>query len=146
MKPWLKITLLIIILGIIGAGLGYKFIYNKPHRNFEKAKPDHVLTAESLFQEFRTNRQEAQLLYNGKVIQITGRVNKIEIADSLTIAVFILDEGMFGDEGIRCSMLPNHREKVHFFEGKITTIKGYLTGYNDTDVILENCSIIENTQ
>jgi hypothetical protein len=79
------------------------------------------------------------------VIQITGRINKVESVDSLTIAVFILDEGMFGDEGIRCSMLPNHSEKTHSLEGKTTTIKGYLTGYNDTDVILENCSIIDST-
>jgi calcineurin-like phosphoesterase len=142
MKTWLKVTLVIIILGIIGAGLGYKFIYNKPHRNYEKAKPDHVVTAELLFQEYRNEKQAAEQQYNGKVVQVSGTVSAVETTDSLTIAVFVLDEGMFGDEGIRCTMLPNYKEKIHAFEGKEAIIKGYLTGYNDTDVILEQCSLV----
>jgi hypothetical protein len=57
--------------------------------------------------------------------------------------VFVFEQGDFGDEGIRCTMLP----KYNFEAGKLQPdveikVKGYCTGYNETDVILEKCSII----
>jgi hypothetical protein len=51
---------------------------------------------------------------------------------------------MFGDEGIRCIMLQNQNKKLQGFASQdIITIKGYCTGYNDTDVIIEKASIIK---
>ena len=72
-----------------------------------------------------------------------GKLSKIEASDSLVTAVFVFGQGDFGDEGIRCSMLP----KYSFEAGKLQPdgeikVKGYCTGYNETDVILEKCSII----
>lgn len=143
MNKWLKIFIGLVIVGMIAAGLGYKFIYNKPHINYEKATPDYGLTTHELFSEYRNERQESEQKYNGKVLVIAGKLDKIETAEDLTIAVFILDEGMFGDEGIRCTMLPNYAENITSFAGKNIKLKGYCTGYNDTDVIMEKCSIVE---
>ena len=53
MKIWIKIIIALFIIGIIAAGLGYKFIYNKPHRDFEKAKPDFTLEAKALYYNFK---------------------------------------------------------------------------------------------
>jgi hypothetical protein len=144
MKKWIKISAVVIVLGIIGAILGYKFIYNKPHRDYEKAKPDYVLSAEEVFRFYKDSREEATAKFTGKVLQINGMLNKVEQPDSLTIAVFAIEQGMFGDEGIRCTMLENHAKTVLAYTGKEVTIKGYCTGYNDTDVIMENCSVIND--
>ena len=143
MNKWIKILLVLFVLGIIGAGLGYKFIYNKPHTNYEKADSDYSLKASDLFQKYRSDKENAQKTFNGKVIEISGILSNIESAEDLTIGVFAMEEGMFGDEGIRCTMLENHANNLSGFVNKNITIKGFCTGYNDTDIIFEKCSIIQ---
>lgn len=143
MKTWHKILIIMFILGTIGAALGYKFVYNKPHRDFEKATPDFQMTALDLFSAYQNDKKSAELKFNGKVVEIAGLISKVEEADSLTIAVFVMDQGMFGDEGIRCTMLPNHTRAIEALTGSEITIKGFVSGYNDTDVIFEKCSLIK---
>ena len=142
MKTWMKIFLILVALGFIGAGLGYKFVYNKPHTNYEKATADFSLQGIELFSQFKSSTQQASERYTGKVLEITGKLNSVETPDSLTIAVFALDEGMFGTEGIRCAMLPNYVAGINQLVGSDVKLKGYCTGYNETDVIMEKCSII----
>lgn len=144
MKRWMFIVTSILILGILGALLGYKFIYNKPHRNYETASVDYAISCEALFAEFINSRAEAENKYNGKVLEINGILSVVENPDSLSIVVFALQEGIFGDEGIRCTLLSNYRDKTKSLQaGDRVTIKGYCTGYNDTDIILEKCSLIQ---
>lgn len=142
-KTFIKIALGIVALGIISAALVYFFVYNKPHPDYEKAKPAHILSAFELFDGYRTDRQQAEEKYNGKVVVISGRLEKIETIESTVTAVFVFDQGMFGDEGVRCVMLPNHAANLQSFHvGSTIQIKGFVTGYNETDVIMESCSLI----
>jgi hypothetical protein len=143
MKNWIKLLLAAFVVGIIGIGLIYVFIYNKPHPNYEKMVPQFRLTAQELFQSYKTNKPFAEKRYNGQLIEVNGKLGHMESHDSITIAVFIFGQGLFGDEGVRCTMLPKFNEdaKKLIPEGNIK-IKGYCTGYNDTDVILEQCSIL----
>lgn len=143
MNKWLKIFIGLVLIGIIAAGLGYKFIYNKPHKDYEKTKPDFSLTCQEIFSDYQNNRPVAEQKFNGKVVEISGFLDKVETPEAMTIAVFVLSDGMFGDEGIRCTMLQNHSENIMSYAGKKVKLKGYCTGYNDTDVILEKCSIVE---
>jgi hypothetical protein len=143
MNKWIKILIGLFILGLIGAALGYIFIYNKPHKDYEKAKADFSLAPDELFYAYRNDKLNAGSMYNGKVLEISGVFDKIETPDDLTIAVFAIEEGIFGDEGVRCTMLPDHAGGLNSYDGKQITIKGYCTGYNETDVIMEKCSIVE---
>jgi len=143
MKTWVKILGILIVLGIVGGVLGYKFVYNKPHVNYEKAKPDFSMNVNDFFEEYRKDKNLAQQKFNGKVVEITGILSKVETTAELTIAVFALEQGMFGDEGIRATILSHHSENLQTYNNKEIVIKGYCTGYNDTDVILEKCSIIK---
>ncbi len=144
MKKWIKILIFLIALGAIAAFLVYKFYINKPHPDFEKLNPDYIVSAEELYKEFTTDKNAAEKKYNGKMIQLTGVINKLESNDSLTIAVFVFNEGDFGDEGIRCTMLPKYSNDISIFNLKMPiTLKAYCSGYNDTDIILENGSIIK---
>lgn len=139
----MKIIAGLAVIGIMAAVYVWFFVYNKPHRDYEKAEPDHKLTAEELFFQFRHDKNIADSLYTGMVLEVTGNIDKVEAADSIVVTVFIFDKGMFGDEGVRCMMLPNHHTKLkHYNKGSEIIIKGYCTGYNDTDVIIEKCSII----
>jgi hypothetical protein len=139
----IRAFLVLAALGIITAGLVYRFVYNKPHTDFEKAKPEYMVSAAELFDSFRNDRQLAEARYNGKVVLLSGRLDKIEASDSQVTAVFVFDQGVFGDEGIRCTMLPSHTGNLKtYLDTQEVRLKGFLTGYNDTDVILEQCSIV----
>ena len=142
-KNIFKAAIALAILGVISAGLVYQFVINKPHVNYEKAKPAYIVSAADLFDIFRTTRDEAEKKFNGQVVMLTGKIDKIEEADNKVIGVFVFDQGMFGDEGVRCTMLPDHSTSLKSIpEGSVVQLKGYLTGYNETDVILEQCSVI----
>ena len=51
MKTWIKILIGLIVIGILAALYVWFFVYNKPHRDYEKADPDHIIVAEELFVE-----------------------------------------------------------------------------------------------
>ena len=143
MKLWMKIGIGVAALGLLAAFLVYHFVYNKQHPDYEKMDADYTLTAQDLYQAFKAGSPAASAKYNGKVIALTGTLGKMETADSLVTAVFIFNRGDFGDEGVRCTMLPKYNaEAVKLQPDGEVRIKGYCTGFNDTDVILEKCSII----
>jgi len=142
MKKWMKILGALFVMAVLVALYVWFFVYNKPHRDYEKADPDQILAAEELFFQYRHDKALADSLYTGMVVQINGPIDKVETPDSSFIAVFVFDQGMFGDEGVRCIMLPGQQEGLKKYgPGDMITIKGYCTGYNDTDVILEKGSI-----
>jgi hypothetical protein len=144
MKTWLKVLIVLAVIGILAAVLVYFFVYNKPHTDYEKAKPEMVLTAHALYDSFINDIGSAQETYNGKVLQITGVLDYVEDADGRVFAIFAFGDGMFGPEGVRCTMLENHTEKVKNIPiGTQITIKGFCSGFNDPDVILDHCSFIE---
>jgi len=144
MKTWVKILLGLVVLGIIAAVLGYFFVYNKPHKDIEKAKPEYSLQALALFNEYVTDQTAAGEKYNGKVLEVGVTVTGIESNDTLVTVVSVLNQGMFGDEGIRFTMLEKYFEAARQLEqGSSATIKGYCVGYTGSDVILEKCSIIQ---
>jgi|FLOH01.1.fsa_nt_gi hypothetical protein len=145
MKNWLKVIGFAIIVGSIGLTYAWFFIYNKPHDDIEKAKPDYIISATECYQHYVAGKNNELENYTGTVLQIVGVPTSIEKNDSLAVIVFAFDSGMYGDEGIRCTMLPSHNEKANNISlSEKVTIKGYCSGYNDTDVILEQCSIINN--
>lgn len=141
----IKLGIAGVILGLIAAALVFKFVWNKPHRDYEKAKAAFTLLAADLFEEYRTDRPKAESTFNGQVVQLNGRLDRIEQSDSMMVGVFVFDQGMFGDEGVRCTMLANHESSLlNLAEGAEVRIKGYVTGFNDTDVILEKCSVVSS--
>jgi hypothetical protein len=105
-----------------------------------------MLDAGAFYKEFKTNKENAAKLFNGKVIEITGRLSRVESVDTLTIAIFAFKQGMFGSEGIRCTMLKKYSEDAKKLKPDgFIQIKGYCDGLlNETDVILEHCSLIYN--
>ncbi|MBS4059599.1 MAG: hypothetical protein KG029_04315 [Bacteroidetes bacterium] len=143
MNKWIKIILIMVTMGAVGAVIGYVFVYNKSHPDFEKKAADFTLTAEELFEFYRSDQASAELKYNGKVVEVSGILSEIESIHDLTIAVFVLDEGIFGNEGIRISMLENQQERLkNTPQGSVVIIKGFVTGYNETDVVMEHGSLI----
>jgi hypothetical protein len=144
MKIWIRIILGLAAAGIVALFLIYYFYYNKPHPDFEKTEAAYTLPASEIFAAFTTNRADAEAKYNGKVIALSGKLSKTETTDSLVIAVFVFSQGMFGDEGVRCTMLPSAQARAAGLQpGTDVVIKGFCAGFSESDVILEKCSFVQ---
>lgn len=144
MKRLLKIGAVLAVVGILAGIYIWFFVYNKPHRNYEKATADYVLTAGECYQHYASGKTDEEN-YTGKVLELSGIISLVEQSDSMVILAFVFNEGMFGSEGIRCTMLPSHHQKTLALNIKQgVTVKGFCSGYNGTDVILEQCSIVNN--
>lgn len=140
MKIFKRILVIMFALGILVAGYIWFFVYNKPHRNFETAKPDLTMSARQCFNGFTQKKIHA----GGKVLELYGVPSSIQNSDSLVVVVFAFKKGMFGDNGVRCTMLKNFQKKALALSTSDTTyIKGFCAGYNGSDVILEDCSIVK---
>lgn len=141
MSKLVKILSGVVLLGVMAVIYIWFFIYNKPHRDYEHADADYHLTAELCYNSYANGSQDAKQ-YLDKVLVLTGIPSSIETTDSTVIVVFAFGSGMFGDEGIRCSMLPNYHKQISTLDlSKMISIKGHCTGYNGTDVILDHCSL-----
>lgn len=144
MKTWIKVVSAILITGLVIVCLLVYFMFNKPQPDYEKVKAVYTLPAIELYKAYKTDKKDAGERYGGKVIEVTGQLSKLEVADSVTTCVFVFNQGTFGDEGVRCSMLPRFRaEAGKLIQGTEVKLKGYCTGFNDTDVILEKSSIVK---
>jgi hypothetical protein len=144
MINWIKIGIALIIVGVIGGFVVYKFVYNKAHTDFEKAKAEYSLPAKDIFDAYRADAAAAGEKYNGRVIEVSGTLSDIEELEETVTAVFVFDEGMFGPEGVRVTMLSNHRDALkNHPKGKTIRLKGFNAGYNESDVILASGSVVK---
>lgn len=143
MKKLVKVIGVLAVLGVLALGYIWFFVYNKPHRDFEKAKADYSLSADECYQHFAAG-SDGDNGYTGKVLEISGSPSLVESNDSMVVLAFVFSEGMFGDEGIRCTMLPTYSDQTLALSmDKNVTVKGFCAGYNGTDVVLEQCSIVK---
>jgi hypothetical protein len=137
-------VLILIALALAGIAtflIVWCYVYNKPHPDYAAAEAEHSLTPDQLFNEYVKNYDEAVAAYNGKMIGLTGIPDGFESVDGLTIAVFYMDEGMFGPVGVRCTFMEALPDALKQ-SGKSMTIKGFCTGYNEEDIILEKCTLV----
>jgi hypothetical protein len=145
MKKIVLILSVLAVVGIIAAALVWTFYVNKPHDDIEKATPAYSLSTEEIWKQFNSELKTADSLYTGKVIQLSGAVSRIDKNDTIVSVIFVMaaDE-MFGDKTISCQMYERHNEEAQSITpGTMLKIKGFCTGYNDTDLIFNKCSIIK---
>lgn len=144
MNKYVKILLFLALLGVLAGLYVWFYVYNKPHRDYAAASPERFVDAETLFYDFRQDKTLGDSLYTGLVLQLSGSLAKIEDLDTTAIVVFVFEQGMFGDEGVRCIFIPGYHNGLSAYSpGDEITIKGYCTGYNETDVIVEKSTIVE---
>lgn len=138
-----KIAIALLLLGLLAGAYTWFFVYNKPHADYAQMDPVAEMTAEACYSAFASSDTIAQQ-WLGQVIQLNGTVSAMDQVDSTWIYIIVINkEGMFGPEGIRCSMKHDDQNWSQQNLPAELTIKGYCTGFNDTDVILEQCIIIK---
>lgn len=126
-----KLIVLTVIIAIMGF-LVYSYIYKK-HRDFSSEDSIEIISAEKIFNEFKSDEINANKTYLDKVIQIKGKVTQIDASqNNMTI-----------DEKLFSSFQKNDFKKIELHSE--VTIKGRFMGYDDLleELKIDNCVIIE---
>lgn len=140
MKLFVKIFIGLVILIAVAIGAFYIYVSLQKHTDYTTAKPEAQLTAAELYSAYTKNSLSAAKKYNGKVIHIEGIVDSIEVVDNQRIVLMFLNEGMFGQEGVRLEL--DEKETGDLDIGDSVILKGYCTGFN-SDVRVEHVTIVE---
>jgi len=145
MKKLLIIGLILSVTGLIVAALVWKFYVNKPHDDIEKALPSYSMTAEEIWKQYNINTATADSTYNGKVIELSGTLNRSDKSDSLVYVVFVMEaDSLFGDKSVRCEMLHKYNDEAMAIAANAPVkIKGFCTGFDQTDIKFNKCSILK---
>ena len=132
-----KILLILLALGVIGAGFGY-YLYNKPVASLEKKKAEVEITADQLILAYETDEKTADSLYLGKVIAVSGTISEIsnaegklkinlETSNPISMVICEMEEG---------------QDASSYAPGAAITIKGLCSGYL-SDVIVVQSTIVK---
>jgi hypothetical protein len=140
MKLFLKIIIVVFLLLTLIIGGFYIYVSTRKHPDRTQEKPEAQVTAADLYNAFTKNSLSASKLYGGKVLHVEGIVDSIEIIDNRKIILFFLNDGMFGPEGVRLSL--HESETREIFIGDNVVLKGYCTGFTESDVIVEDATIV----
>lgn len=133
-----RIIIGILVLGIIGAFVGYK-MYNKPHVDVSEASADITISANKILEEFSSDETTANSKYLEKIIEVKGEVLELKTVKGLGIVTLKTNDD-FGS--VLCHLSEEATKKINSLtQGQIISIKGICTGYL-MDVILVKCEII----
>jgi len=78
------------------------------------------------------------------MIQIDGKINRIEVNDSSVVLVYVYKEDVVGDKGIKVFMHQKFEEPAkRLSKIRDIKVKGLCKGYDDSYVVLKYGSIIE---
>jgi len=138
MKKWIKIILIIGVVCVITGGIVAYRIYNKPHRDVSKEQGVQ-LTAQKLYDAFRTNEAAANQLYLDKAIELTGEVGEVKTnQDGKTVVDFKTNDPLVV---INCTFkTPPGELKA----GETITFKGICTGYiPDANVVINEGVLVK---
>jgi hypothetical protein len=138
MKKWLKVLLVLIGIGIITGGIIVYKIYTKPHRDVTKEEGVQ-LSAQSLYDAFKTNEAEANSKYLDKAIQLTGEVAAVsKNLDGNTIVDIKTNDPLVV---INCTF---KSDPGTLQPGQTITFKGICTGYiPDANVVINEGVLVK---
>lgn len=138
MRKWVKIVLIVVVLGLIGASAVVYYVYNKPHRDVSKEKGVQ-LSAQNLYDAFRTNEAEANKLYLDKAIELTGEVANVSTnQDGKVVVDFKTNDPLVV---INCTFKENPGSLQ---PGQTITFKGICTGYiPDANVVINEGVLVK---
>jgi flagellar basal body-associated protein FliL len=138
MKKWVKVLLIIVVIGILGAAGVVYYVYNRPHRDVAKEKGVQ-LSAQALYDAFRTNEAEANKLYLDKAVEMTGEVAEVSTnQDGNVVVNFKTNDPLVV---INCTFKENPGALQ---PGQTITFKGICTGYiPDANVVINEGILVK---
>jgi hypothetical protein len=143
MKVFWKRAMWIVIIGAVLGIAGAVYMFNKPHLNIEKTRPEFSMTADGFRQEFRENEMAANAKFLGKVVEISGHVESISYSQDGSISYALIDPF----EGVTATFNAEYARKYadkigQLKEGDEIVFKGRCDGML-TDIRISDCVIID---
>jgi uncharacterized protein YpmB len=136
-KTYIWITILIVV---IAAGLYAYYEYNRKPADLSDVEAQTSITADSLVLSFETNEQNANSLYLGKPVNITGVIAEINNQQDTIVNVTLGKKDNM--HKVSCLMDVNHSKEIKNFKvGDKITLRGICNGYL-MDVELNRCVVI----
>ena len=123
-----KILTLGVLLAMIGGAIGY-YMYTKPLDSMESMETNLRITAEAFFAAFDNDETLANKLYLDKVVEVSGKVSKVENANNKT-SIYLSTE-----EEMSSIIFQLEKSDPSIKVGDSVTLKGLCTGYL-MDVVL----------
>ena len=145
MNKLVKIALILVAVGLVAAALVWKFYVNKPHEDIDSVKAAYSMATAEIWGKYTADPKLADSLYTKKVIELSGKLSRVDKNDSLVSVIFVMAaDSMFGDKTISCQMYKRHNdEAIALTAGSNVKIKGFCTGYIDPDIKFNNCSVVK---
>jgi hypothetical protein len=134
------IILLIIAVVLILVGLlALRWVFKPAEASMASEKAAAEISAADLISAFETDEPKANESYLGKVILVTGTIDKID-EDSASVSVTLKQPESIS--GVICTFSKETVSENVFSAGKEIKVKGKCDGYL-MDVILTKCSVAE---
>ncbi|HKJ41205.1 MAG TPA: hypothetical protein VKA27_03885 [Sunxiuqinia sp.] len=142
MKPLIKIALILFVIGLVAAGGVYWYAFMRPHKDMLKTRPEFVMDASDLFNDFSNDENSANKKYLGKVVQITGKV--IDVKNENNETAVTLEDELFGVSTYLDSAFVAQNPKLvsKLDSGQMVTLRGQCDGMLD-DVVISRAVIIQ---
>lgn len=136
----MKKRTIILVLGAlaISALAAALYLYQKPVGNLKSSKATHKTSASQFFEAFETDEAGATALYNGKIIEVEGKV--VEILQNQDESTTLILESNHPIYGVKCRLDPAVNQDIPLQNDQIT-LKGICTGFN-ADVELNLCIVL----
>lgn len=134
-------TIFIIIAALVVIGLATGiYMWNKPHKNMQRASADLTISAPDLMTAFNEDETAANAKYLDKVIAVKGKVLETNTNGEVT-TVSLLTNDDFG--AISCELdQMSKQSRTAFAAGEEITLKGICAG-KTIDVVLVRCVLVE---
>jgi hypothetical protein len=126
---------IVIILGIAAV----YFVFNKPHRSVDK--PDLLVSASELINDFEADERAANKKYLGKVLEVRGTVT--EVIEKQNSFVLLLGDTSTVSR-VSCTLEDEQDSMAYGLRaGDALTLRGICSG-RLLDVVLVDCRIVPN--
>ena len=142
MNKYVKIILIVVIVGIIIGGAGVIYVFFKPHRNLANEKPVFTLTAAELLKQFIANEDSTFKLYGDKALQLSGKI--VDMNQKGSEITFVLEDQTIG---VSCTFdsaycVTNSAKIEKYKIGDDIEIKGKCDGYV-MGAVITRCVLVE---
>jgi len=126
---------IILLIICVASGL---YLYNKPHKSVADLDASIQISADSLYNDYQNDENNANKKYLNKVIEVTGTISDIQNVNGSQIILLSASQSL---GGISCRLFNNGNNKPITNKKNTTiTVKGKCSGFL-MDVDLVDCVV-----
>jgi hypothetical protein len=138
MKPNVKIALFVVFFIALAVIFASLYMFNLKHTDMAKARPDFIISASALQNEFDLDESAASKKYINKILEVTGTISSVEPSSNDVFNITLST----GNElsSVICTF-PSIIDPSKYKAGNEITLRGECSGFL-MDVLLNNCAVI----